>query len=154
MGDYVHRATKAYYQSMSPNKLPDLPLTNYIEDPDFSNVTGYPSIYWITYPFPNDTIDLMDQAARDAVDAQILSDQRDAIIAELDNTQEIGRQSLRRVLLELNILRERDRDWQAAVANAANLSQLKDAIALLPSLDDRTFVQFKTWMRNELDGET
>jgi hypothetical protein len=44
MGDYVHRTTKQYLKSVSPNSLPE-PLVNYIEDPDLSNVVGVPSIW-------------------------------------------------------------------------------------------------------------
>lgn len=41
----------------------------WIYDPDMSAVTGQPKKYWITQAFPDDAVTLMDQTARDAVDA-------------------------------------------------------------------------------------
>jgi thioesterase domain-containing protein len=46
----------------------------WIHLPDLSAVAGQPNYYWITQAFPDDTVTLMDQAARDAVDAQRAAD--------------------------------------------------------------------------------
>ena len=101
MGDFLHRTTKVYLTSQSPNKLPE-PVANYIEDPDLSAVVGYPSIYWI---ITGDVVTLMDASARAAVDAQMLSDARDSIIAEVDAVESILRQIVVLLVSELNILR-------------------------------------------------
>jgi hypothetical protein len=123
MGDYVHRTTKQYLQSVSPNSLPE-PLANYIEDPDLSNVVGVPSIYWI---ITGDVITEMTQGEKDAVDAAALSDGRDdAIEADIDNLESVMRQLTQLMLREVNILRAEH------------------------GLADRTMAQAKAQMRSDL----
>jgi hypothetical protein len=146
MGNFLHRTTKAYHQSAPPDALPE-PIGEYIENPDMSAVTGYPSIYWI---ITGDLVTLMSQAERDAVDAQRLSDTRDGIIAQLDQVEDIQRQLLIMEVGEFNKLRQWLVDFQAAVASAGNLGQLQSAVATLPTLNPITFAQVKTQLRNAL----
>ena len=81
----------------------------WIHLPDLSAVTGQPSYYWVTQAFPDDTVTLMDQAARDAVDAQRAAD---ALLASnqaqkdqyTDN--QIFRAQIKYVVDEINILRQ------------------------------------------------
>jgi hypothetical protein len=121
MGDYVHRTTKQYLKSVSPNSLPE-PLVNYIEDPDLSNVVGVPSIYWI---ITGDV--MMTQGEKDAVDAAILSAARDGEMqAEIDNLESVVRQLTKLTVDELNILRA------------------------LHSLPDRTMTQVRDQLRADL----
>lgn len=123
MGDYVHRTTKSYLRSVSPNALPE-PLANYIEEPDLSNVVGIPSMYWI---IDGDTISEMSQGEKDAVDAAIISASRDAEIqAEIDNLESVMRQLTILMIDEINILRAEH------------------------ALPDRTFAQVKTQLRSSL----
>jgi hypothetical protein len=123
MGDYVHRTTKQYLKSVSPNSLPE-PLVNYIEDPDLSNVVGVPSIYWI---ITGDVITEMTQGEKDAVDAAILSAARDGEMqAEIDNLESVVRQLTKLTVDELNILRA------------------------LHSLPDRTMTQVRDQLRADL----
>ena len=68
MANYLHRTTKQYTTSVSPNDLQE-PEVNYVVNPDLSAVEGFPSIYWI---ITGDVVTLMDQAARDTVDADIV----------------------------------------------------------------------------------
>ena len=123
MGDFVHRTTKQYLQSISPNDLPE-PLANYIENPDLSNVVGVPNQYWV---ITGDVITEMSQGEKDAVDAQILSDARDAVIqAEIDNLESVLRQVVVLMVDELNILRSQH------------------------GLADRTLAQVKAQLRSDL----
>lgn len=123
MPNYVHRTTKQYLQSWSPNDLPE-PLANYIENPDLSAVIGVPSIYWI---ITGDVITEMSQAEKDAVDEAILSAGRDAAIeAEIDNLESVMRQLVKLIVDELNILRQQH------------------------SLADRTLAQVRTQLRDDL----
>jgi hypothetical protein len=136
MGDYVHRTTKQYLQSVSPNDLPE-PLANYIEDPDLSAVEGVPNRYWV---ITGDVISEMDQAAKDVVDAQILSDSRDAAIqAEIDELESVLRQLTKLIVDELNILRQQFNDTTAESA------QLTDT-----AFADRTLTQVRTQLRGDL----
>ena len=89
MGNYLHRTTKQYLQSWSPNDLPE-PLANYIEEPDLSGVVGVSSQYWV---ITGDVITEMSQGEKDAVDAANLSAARGAEIqAEIDNLEITMRQ--------------------------------------------------------------
>jgi hypothetical protein len=136
MGNYLHRTTKQYLQSWSPNDLPE-PLVNYIEEPDLSAVAGVPSIYWI---ITGDVITEMDQAAKDAVDAQDLSDARDAAIqAEIDNLEGVMRQLTKLIVDELNILRQQ---FNVTTGESGQLSDTAFA--------DRTLAQVRTQLRNDL----
>ena len=123
MANYLHRTTKQYLTSTSPASLPE-PEANYIEDPDLSPVAGFPSIYWI---ITGDIVSLMDQAARDAVDAANLIASRDALADELDRAETFMRAFALIVMDELNILRGQH------------------------GLADRTPAQLKTALRNRLD---
>ena len=123
MGDYLHRTTKAYRRSVSPNDLSE-PLMNYIEDPDLSAVAGVPLIYWI---ITGDVITEMSQSEKDTVDAAFLSAVRDAEIqAEIDNLESTMRQLVKLIISEINVLRNEH------------------------GLSDRTFNQVKAQLRNDL----
>jgi hypothetical protein len=136
MGDYVHRTTKQYLQSVSPNDLPE-PLANYIEDPDLSSVVGVPNIYWI---ITGDVITEMSQGQKDTVDAALLFDSRNtAIEADIDNLESVMRQLTQLTLREINILR------QQFNTTTAESNQLTDT-----ALADRTMAQAKAQMRSDL----
>lgn len=123
MGNYVHRTTKQYLQSYSPNDLPE-PLANYIESPDLSNVVGVPTKYWV---ITGDVITEMSQAEKDAVDAALLSAGRDAVIQrEIDDLESVMRQLVKLMVSEINILRQQH------------------------ALADRTLAQVRTQLRDDL----
>lgn len=65
-------------------------------------VEGFTAKYWV---IAGDTISLMDQAARDAVDAAGDSDQLDEIADGLEQARTITRAFAEVVLDEINILR-------------------------------------------------
>ena len=136
MGDYLHRTTKAYLRSFSPNELPE-PLVNYIEDPDLSAVVGVPSRYWI---ITGDVITEMSQAEKDAVDAALTSAARDAVIqAEIDNIEAVMRQLVKMIVSEINILRQQFNTTTAEVPQLTNTS-----------FADRTLEQVKAQLRGDL----
>ena len=102
MGNVVHRETKEFRRSVND---PDFPILTWIHNPDLSAVDGFLSKYWV---ITGDTISLMDQAARDAVDAA-------EVVADIaaDRIVEKGRIDVERILKalalvtkdEINILR-------------------------------------------------
>ena len=98
---YIHRSTFQRLPSTSPASLPE-PEANYVMDPDESAIAGWPSKYWI---LTGDIFTLMDQAARDAVDAAEDIARLDNIADELDQTQSIMKAFAEVVLDEINILR-------------------------------------------------
>lgn len=103
MVDVVNRTTKEYQRSVN---TPDFPIEDWIHSPDLSAVVGFPSRYWI---IDGDAITLMDQAARDAVDAALLEDSRDSTVqSDIDDVESTMRQIVALMLREINILRARE----------------------------------------------
>lgn len=120
MVDVVNRTTKEYRKSVH---TPDFPTADWIHNPDLSAVAGFANIYWT---ISGDTISLMDQAARDAVDAQLLEDVRDDNAQnDVDNAESTIRQVVQLLIRELNILRA------------------------LHSLPDRTVAQARSQIRSD-----
>lgn len=118
MALYIHRTTFQRLPSTSPASLPE-PEANYVMDPDETAIAGQPSKYWI---LTGDVFTLMDQAARDAVDAAEETASLDAIADELDQTRSIMKAFAEVVLDEINTLRGKH-----GLA-ARTLAQLKTAV--------------------------
>jgi hypothetical protein len=136
MPNYLHRTTKQYLQSISPASLPE-PAANYIFMPDLSAVEGVPNRYWV---ITGDVVSEMDQAAKDAVDAQLLNDTRDANIqAEIDELESVLRQLSKLIVNELNILRQQ---FNTTTAESQQLTTT--------TLADRTLAQVKAQLRSDL----
>ena len=144
MSDVVNRTTNQYLRSVHE---PDYPLVDWLHDPDLSAVTGYGSQYWV---ITGDVVTLMDQAARDAVDAQILSDTRDAIANELDQLEGGLRALTGSILDELNAHALKLNAILDAIDGAGNLNEVKTAIAAITDYPQRTIAQVKTVFRNWL----
>lgn len=125
MPDYIHRTTLQQLYSIAPANLPE-PESNYIREPDYSQVEGWPKYYWI---INGDLVELADQSTRDAIDAQRLADKRDQISDQIDRAETILRAFAEVVLDEINLLR-----------------------AEHPGFQPRTLSQLKTAIRNKLDG--
>ena len=151
---FLHRTENRMI--ISPPDPTIYPQDDWIKNPDLTSVVGYDIKYWVRYAYPNDSVDLMSQAQRDAVDAQELSDQLDALVAEIDNQKDIGRQIIRRLIIEFNLHRQQWTVFQAAVANAGNLGDLQDSVAndLADMSSDRTFAQLRAWIRDEIETES
>jgi len=116
MANVLNRSTKQFITSAN---TPDYPVGEWIINPDMSAVVGEPSKYWI---ITGDNVTLMDQAARDAVDAAEETAQLDSIADELDQTRTIMRAFAEVVLDQVNDLRaDHGR-------NALTLAQLKAAV--------------------------
>ncbi len=136
MPNYLHRTTKKYLKSVSPNDLPE-PAVNYIFMPDLSAVVGVPPLYWI---ITGDVVSEMSQGAKDAVDAASLAVGRDAAIQdEVDNVESVLRQLTQMMVSEINILR------QQINTTTSESNQLTDT-----ALVDRTMAQVKNQLRNDL----
>ena len=120
MANVLYRTTKEYRTSVN---TPDFPIIDWIIDPDVSAVAGWDTKYWV---ITGDLVTLMDQAARDAVDAQELSDARDNTADIFDSVESYERAFALVVLDEINTLRAQH------------------------SLAARTTAQMKTAIRNKL----
>ena len=107
---------------------PDFPTADWIVNPDLSAVAGFDSVYW---DITADTVTLVDQATRDARDAEIAAYEQgrlDQSAKDNLDTQIILRAIVRLVVDELNILRAEH------------------------ALPDRTYAQARTAIFNLIDG--
>lgn len=105
-----------------------VPSVHAIWKPDLSAVSGFANKYWIVGTYPDNSITLMDQASRDAVDAAETSARLDSIADDIDTNVTYSHAFALVVLDEVNALR----------TNAG--------------LSTRTAAQLKTAVRNKLDA--
>ena len=120
MANVLNRTTKQYLKSAN---TPDYPVLDWIINPDISLVQGFPSKYW---NISGDTVSLMTQLERDAVDLAETQAERDRIISEIDQLENILRAFAGVITDEINLLRQQH------------------------SLPDRTLSQLRTAIRNKL----
>jgi len=144
MATVLNRATKVMIESAN---TADYPVLDWIINPDLSAVAGFASKYWT---ISGDTVSLLDQAGRDAVDAAILSAHRDAIAAVMDAAEDYARAFALVVLDEINLHATRITAILNAVDNASSFATLKTAIAAIADVPTRTIDQLKTALRNKL----
>lgn len=94
MANWLIRSTKQYIPRQSPSKMAAqyggsfvngegnaVSNATAIYQPDLSQVDGYPSKYWVV---TGDTVFLMDQVARDAVDAAEANTEKESLSTNLD----------------------------------------------------------------------
>lgn len=134
MADVLNRtdgATFPYSKTLlfSVNE-PDYPQVDWIWNPDLSAVQGFNSIYW---DITGDSVVLVDQATRDARDAELaavaLTNKRESLKARYD-TEDLLKAFADVMIDEINILRQQH------------------------ALADRTAAQLRTALRNKLDQVT
>jgi hypothetical protein len=123
MPSWTHRTTFQTLPSVAEANLPEA-VANYVEEPDLAAVAGQPRKYWLLNV---DTFTLMDQAARDVVDAALLVGLRDSRADEIDRPESFLRSFALLLMDELNTLRAEH------------------------GLAARTPAQLKTALRNRMD---
>ena len=92
----------------------------------------------------------MTQAEKDAVDAADLIAQRDAAVAQLQQTEDILRAFMLTVLDEFNTHATKTNAILDAVDGASDLSQLKTTVAGIADYPARTEQQLRTSIRGKL----
>lgn len=146
MASVLNRLTKQLIVSAN---TPDFPSQDWIVNPDLSAVSGFASKYWT---ISGDIVSLMNQAARDAVDAVELSASRDALAEQLQATEDTLAAFALVVLDEINMHAARITAILDAVDGASNLATLKTAVAAIGDVPQRTIQQLKTALRAKLGG--
>lgn len=153
MATVIHRTTKQLLQSVH---TPDFPVVDWILNPDLSPVAGVEPRYW---KIVGDAVLPMDAGERAAVDAAALTTSRTqakaaakAAIDGLDGY--VLRAMAANMLSEVNDLRTWITSFKAAVAAASSLTDLKNRVAALPNVPQRTVTQAKTAYKALLDGST
>ncbi len=118
-----------------------------IWQPDLSFVTGWPVRYWY---LSGDSVLLLDVAARAAVDAQILSDMREAVTAQLDNVEDVLRAFMLATLDEMNGHAAKMNAILSAIDACTSISTLKTNIGAVTDYPSRSTAQMRTAVRNKL----
>jgi hypothetical protein len=144
MAAVLNRISKVYIPSAN---TPDYPVAEWIINPDMSAVEGFPSQYWI---ITGDIVTLMDQAQRDAVDAQALNTSRDTTAAVLNEPEAYPRGYALVALDELNAHALKTNAILDAVDAATTLADLKTRIADIADYPQRTIQQMQNAVRNKL----
>lgn len=150
MANVIHRTTLEFRSSVN---TPDFPEPEWKHEPDMSSVAGVQAIYWkapADWNVANAGPVEMSQPEKDAVDTQMLSDRRDDEVLPFDDLEDLVRAFALVTLDEINLLRQRINDVEAAIENANNLADAKTALVALASLPDRTISQMKTATRSKL----
>lgn len=144
---WVHRTTFDALRSVAEADLPE-PPANYVEEPDLTAVAGEPKIYWL---LTGDIFSVVDQATKDAIDAAILSTQRDTTADFIDEPESYTRALAITSLGDFNGVAGKFNAILDAIDNAANFSQMKVAVAAINDAPIRTPAQYKALLRSNLE---
>lgn len=144
MSSVLNRTTKQYLASVN---TPDYPTAQWIIEPDLSAVVGFDSRYWT---ITGDVVTLMSPAERAAVDASLLTAERDAVAAQLQQTENVLRAFMLTVLDELNLHALKHNAILDAIDAGANLSAVKTNILAIADYPQRTESQLRTTVRSKL----
>lgn len=144
MSNVLNRVTKQYLHSVH---APDYPTTEWIHNPDLSTVIGFDSKYWV---ITGDTVTLMSQSERDAVDAADLQAQRDAEADQLINQEDVTRAFMLIVLDDRNMLAEDINAVLNVMRTGTSLADIKTKATNLQNTPTYTEAQLRTAIRNRL----
>lgn len=144
MAVVLHRTTKQLIVSANS---PAYPAEDWIVSPDLSAVTGQPAKYWT---ISGDTVSLMDQAARDAVDAAEAAARLDGIAGELEQTENITRAFMLLVLDDRNATAAKLNSLLDAIDAASSLANLKTAVAAIANLPTYNETQLRTAIKAKI----
>src|SRR5262245_20712562 len=99
MASVLNRTTKVFIASAN---TPEYPVARAIHNPDMTAVATTPSKYW---KINGDTVTVMSQAEKDAVDTAELNATRDDTAGRMDSIEDIIRALALATLDEINTLR-------------------------------------------------
>lgn len=144
MADVLNRTTREFLRSVHE---PNYPVEDWIINPDLEGVEDFESKYWI---ITGDIVSLMEQTARDAVDAAELESQRDAIASMFTNPEDVLRAFMRVVLNEFNAHAAFQNQILNGIRTAASLADLKAKATAAQDYPVRTVDDLITAVRNNL----
>jgi len=144
MAHVLKRTTKEYRTSVND---PDFSVVDWIINPDVSAVAGQPTKYWL---INGDVVTLMDQSARDVIDATELEAQKDSVSDEFDATMTVLRAFGEVIVDEFNLRADKINAILDAVDGATSLATFKTAVGAINDYPQRTLAQLKTAVRNKL----
>ena len=146
MSNVLNRINKKFLQSVN---TPEYSGVDWIINPDLSGVEGFDSKYWV---ITGDVITLMEKSARDSIDVQITSNQRDYIASRLDAIQDADVEFYKLLIVELNRKSDKINDILSAAENSTDLSSFKIAMNAINDEPLREMSQLKVAVRTALDN--
>ena len=144
MATVIHRTSVELRRSVN---TPDYDPAEWIIDPDLSAVAGVDAIYW---KISGDEVVEMSPAEKDAVDAAILQERKDAAADELNVPLNILRALMLLLLDEMNGHAQKINSILNAVDTASSLAEFKANIAAIADYPTRTEAQLKSAIKNKL----
>jgi len=146
LSDFYDETSKALLRSVND---PDYTAPNYhiLTRAEYDAAILIPQRY---RTWTGSAVGEVDQATKDAIDAQLLSDARDALADELDNVEWQLRAFALAVLDEINLHAERITAILDAADGATSLATFKTAMAAIADIPARNIGQMKTAVRNKL----
>lgn len=144
MANVLNRVTREFLHSVHE---PDYPVQDWIHNPDLAAVAGSPAKYWV---ITGDTVSLMDQAARGAVDAAELEARRDEEAAQLVNLEGVLRAFMLIVVDEFNAHANKTNSILSAMDASTSLADMKTRIGQIADYPIRTAEQLRTAIRNRM----
>lgn len=91
-----------------------------------------------------------EETARDAEESSAVSVRLDAIVAEIDNAEDILRAFVLVLIDELNLHSSTIAAMLTASVNATSLNDFKTRMSQIPAIPQRTTPQLRTAIRNKL----
>lgn len=145
MADVLSRTQP--YRLLRSVHTPDYPAIDWIIEPDLSAVRGFDPKYWTV---SGDTVSLLSQAERDAIDAAEQTAKLDSIADELTRTQSVTRAFAEVVADEFNRHAEKINGILTAIDGANNLADVKSAIGAISDMPTRTLQDLRDAVRGKL----
>jgi len=126
-----------------------VPASNaaWIFAPDLSAVTGEDSKYW---DITGENVTLVDQATRDAIDAQELEDELEAVVSQLDTQKDIIRGLALELNQRLNQAAQRLNGILAAAEGANNLAAFKTSMNAISDQPTQTPAELRQEVKDRL----
>ena len=124
---------------------PNYPEPTWKHHPDMTAVAGVAKRYWVWDAVSERPIE-MDQAAKDAVDASILTAELDGEATKVDNIKDIIRALSQLLVVEFNTHKE----ILDAASGATSFTEFQTAMAVIETRPTWTLATFRTALRDNL----
>jgi len=157
MADAIHRTTLILRESIDATGLDPVEWLIYGKEragdiPALRSMCGPGGVPARHRKIVSESVVEMTPAEKDAVDADMLANERNSTAAAIEAPQSYEKAFAQIMLDDRNLLAQKITAILNAIDGAATLAQMKAAVALIPDPPQYTLAQLKTALRNKLDG--
>ena len=142
MADVINVSDLRYLRSVN---TPNYPEPTWKHHPDMTAVAGVAQRYWIWDAVAERPIE-MNQAAKDVVDADILTSELDGEATKVDDIKDIIRALSQLLVVEFNTHKE----ILDAASTATSFTEFQTAMAVIETRPTWTLATFRTALRANL----